>query len=475
MFKILIHSTKGTGSFVVNRLQKEGHDVTLFISNEQELECCDGMVNKIYDLDEIDEDTDVIFFDDVDCGEDADALKKKGFLVIGASKFNDKIENDRKYGFEIMKKMGIQIPPTYDFDDLDEGIEFIKDNPDRYVIKVDDAEAKYTSHVGKDAEDMINVMTHMRDKSLVEGGFILQKFVDGYEISTEGWFNGKEFIPGLFIHDIEQKKFLAGDLGPTTGCEGSILFGGKHLDEELVANLVKMTPILKKYSYKGAIDLNVIKDKKGNIWALEFCGRVGYICLENWLELFDGDFGELLYDVASGGGLDYELSDDICIGVNISVPPYPVEFEKHLEEEVLKEVKDVLGKRCYGIEVSGFEDFEDSCYFSWIMRDEEDNKIKLVTKDGYIGAVCARSSSIDKCQTIIYDRLDKINLPSKQYRIDIGDRAKEWFKEKGRIIDDKKLSEESIAPLSIRQKMEMQHVEIENTIPNRYRRFSRGF
>ena len=443
VLKILVYSVEGNGVFVTNRLQKEGHDVTLFINKKEVIEYMEGLVKKIDNIEDIDPDTDVVFVDDVGCGKEIDKLIKEGFLVIGGSSFNDKIEEDRQYGIKLMKSVGIQIPPTWDFEKLDDGIKFIQENPDRYVIKVDDSEAKYTSHIGKDAEDMISVITHMRDEGLVKSGFVLQKFVEGYEMSTEGHFNSNEFIPGLFIHTVEHKKFLTGDLGPTIGCAGSVAFGGKNLNKKLTDNLSKMTPILKKYKYKGAIDLNVIIDKEDSLWALEFCGRVGYTGLENFLDIFDGDYGCMLRDVAAGEGLDYKLSDDIGIGVVLTVPPFPVELEDHLSEDIKDEVMDVLGKRCYNIEVSGFEEFEDSCYFSAIKIDEDD-KIRLTAKDGYIGAICARASSVDKCQTIVYDRLDKINLPSKQYRIDIGDRAKEWFKEKGRIIDDKKLSEDTL-------------------------------
>src|SRR5581483_10364453 len=50
---------------------------------------------------------------------------------------------------------------------------------------------------------------------------IVQRRVKGIEVSTEGWWNGKAWIN--FNHTFEEKRFMAGDLGPNTGCMGNVV------------------------------------------------------------------------------------------------------------------------------------------------------------------------------------------------------------------------------------------------------------
>ena len=78
---------------------------------------------------------DVVVFDDIGFGAEADSLRAKGKLVVGGSKYTDKLEEDREFGQNEMKRVGMLILPHWDFADFDSAIEFIKKNPGGYVFK----------------------------------------------------------------------------------------------------------------------------------------------------------------------------------------------------------------------------------------------------------------------------------------------------------------------------------------------------
>src|SRR5437773_1873454 len=69
---------------------------------------------------------DVIVFDDVEFGQQAERLRKKGKLVVGGADYTDRLEMDREFGQMEMKKCGINILPQWQFSNYDEAIDFIK-------------------------------------------------------------------------------------------------------------------------------------------------------------------------------------------------------------------------------------------------------------------------------------------------------------------------------------------------------------
>ncbi len=117
------------------QLTKEGHEVKMYIKAEGDKEVFDGFVPKVDKWEPYVDWADVIVFDDVGFGEDAEKLRKAGKRVVGGSVYTDKLEEDREFGQEEMKRVGMTILPHWDFDNYDTALKFIKENPGRYVYK----------------------------------------------------------------------------------------------------------------------------------------------------------------------------------------------------------------------------------------------------------------------------------------------------------------------------------------------------
>ena len=115
---------------------KEGHNVKYYIENPEEKEIADGFVPKTDNWENEVDWADVIVFDDVlGHGTKAKKLRDQGKSVIGGTPYTDKLEDDRAFGQEELKKIGVPIIPYRIFTSFDEAIKFVSDNPRKYVIK----------------------------------------------------------------------------------------------------------------------------------------------------------------------------------------------------------------------------------------------------------------------------------------------------------------------------------------------------
>lgn len=78
---------------------------------------------------------DVIVFDDTGFGEIADKLRAQGRFVVSGSVYTDRLEEDREFGQQEMKRLGLLVLTQWDFVNFDDCINFIKQNPARYIWK----------------------------------------------------------------------------------------------------------------------------------------------------------------------------------------------------------------------------------------------------------------------------------------------------------------------------------------------------
>ena len=127
--KFLFVSLDGLIGDIAWQVVKEGHEVKYCIAHSEEKEVADGFVPKIDSWENEVDLADIIIFDDVlGEGTKAQEFRKKGKLVIGGSPYTDRLEDDRAFGQEELKKAGISIIPYRDFSSFDDAIQFVKEN-----------------------------------------------------------------------------------------------------------------------------------------------------------------------------------------------------------------------------------------------------------------------------------------------------------------------------------------------------------
>lgn len=230
------------------RIVLEGHEVKYYVKNPEDKEVGAGFVPMVDDWKKEVDWADIIVFDDVlGQGTIAEKLRKQGKLVVGGTPYTDKLEDDRDFGQDELKSHGIPILMSKTFTNFDEAIQFVKDNPGKYVLKPcgEAANLKGLLFIGEedDGRDVIQVLTdYSKAWAKKIPAFQLQKRIYGVEIAVGAFFNGKQFIYPINVN-FEHKKLFPGNLGPSTGEMGcyddktEVLTGrGWHLFQDLTTD-----------------------------------------------------------------------------------------------------------------------------------------------------------------------------------------------------------------------------------------------
>jgi len=360
----------------------------------------------------IDKDT-VVIYDQVRRGEEADRLKDAGFAVIGAGKFNDRLELDRKFAMEWTQQHGIGIPESWSFTDYNEATEFIREYPGRLVFKPSGNLPPEVTYVSQD-EGNADLLYHLqRLEHLSKGAeFILQKVIDGIEISTEGWYYRGELIPPP-NGTMEEKKLMTGGLGAAVGCAGNVVwlwnYPGSYMYDH---TLKKLEPELVKESYTGCLDINTIYVPEENkLYALEYCPRFGYAGIENLCSLIQ----------ASGSHMS-EVFWLWGMGKLESIPAVP--FMSTVIIVTIPRSKDGSVPRHEYI--GGSIDYS-KFYWGDVQLDRESGNLVSAGVDGIIATLVETAPTIDEALAKAYANLDGLILSNKQYRTDIGCRYKQQF------------------------------------------------
>ena len=411
--KFLFVSYEALISDIAWKVLEEGHQVKYYIEEDTDKDVADGFVPKVDNWEKEVEWADIIVFDDVlGMGTKAEKLRKEGKLVIGGTTYTDHLEDDRAFGQEELKKAGIPIIPYKDFTSFDEGLAFVKANPDRYVIKPSGQaqNIKGLLFIGEDEQglDVIQVLEDYKKAWAKKIPlFQLQKRINGVEVAVGAFFNGKQFIYPININ-FEHKKLFPGNLGPSTGEMGTAMFWSAP-NKIFNSTLKKMEPKLAEEGYVGYIDINCIVNGNG-IYPLEWTSRFGYPTISIQQEGLISPIGELFYELAKGTNYKLRVKSGFQIGVRIVVPPFPFKdketFEVKSKDSVLHFKKGREGVHIEDVKIVNGE---------WVITGEA----------GVILIVCGTGQTMKQAQTQVYSRIKNIIIPHMYYRDDIGERWRE--------------------------------------------------
>ena len=416
--KFLFVSDESLSGDLAWQIKKEGHEVKIYIKSEQDKDVYDGFVAKVDDWKKHLDWCDVLVFDDVCFGKEADELRKAGKLVIGGSAYTDKLEEDREFGQSEMKRLGMLTLPHWDFTDHQTAIDFIEQNPGRYVYKPSGhtpSGYKGILFLGKD-EDGIDLHEMLRsNKNVLEKKikqFQLQKFASGVEIAVGAFFNGDDFIYPININ-FEHKKLFPGDIGPYTGEMGTLMYwSGPNMIFK--TTLEKMRDNLKESGYVGYVDINCIANARG-IYPLEFTCRFGYPHISIAMEGVTSGWGEFFYSLARGEKYELKTKKGFQIGVIVAVPPFP--FDDEAEMNIYKDLSIIFKKpNIEGVHLGDVKLVDES----W----------RIAGESGYALVVTGSGTTVNDARRHVYTRLENILLQNMFYRTDIG---LGWYEDSDRL------------------------------------------
>jgi len=416
--KFLFVSFESLSGDLAWQIKKEGHQVKVFIGAEGDQDVYDGFLDKTSNWEKDVDWADIIIFDDIGFGEHADKLRKNGKLVVGGSKYTDKIEEDREFAQNEMKRVGMLVLPHEDFSNFDDAIDFIKKNPGRYVFKPSGntpSDQKGILFLGQDddGKDLIEILEQNKKlwaKKIRK--FQLQKMAVGVEVAVGAFFNGEDFIYPINVN-FEHKKLYPGDIGPYTGEMGTLMFWGPT-NEIFNSTLIKIKDDLAKSGYVGYIDINCIANAKG-IYPLEFTSRFGYPTISIQIEGVNSGWGDFFYSIAKKEKFELKTKKGFQIGVIIAIPPFP--FDDKKEAFIYKDLSILFRKPSLdGVHLGDVKLVNDV----WSIAGES----------GYALVITGSGSTVEEASKQVYSRVKNIMLQNMYYRTDIGFR---WNSDSDRL------------------------------------------
>ena len=398
---------------------KEGHDVKYFIEEETERSIADGFVPKVGDWESHVDWADVIVFDDVlGQGAKAERLRAAGKHVVGGTEYSDRLEDDRTFGQQELKRHGVSIIPFEEFTDFDSAIDHVNKNPGPYVIKPsgEAQNIKRLLFVGQedDGKDIIHVLESYKhvyaDTVKI---FQLQRRVRGVEVAVGAFFNGSDFMTPINVN-FEHKPLFPGNIGPATGEMGTCMYWSEP-NRIFAATLAKLRDRLAEEGYVGYIDVNCIVNGQG-IYPLEFTARFGYPTIVIQSEGLSIPVADFLQGMADGSLRTFKTKRGFQIGLRVVVPPFPYDDPRTFEANSKDRVIIFRKPNHDGIHIEDVRLVNGE----WL----------ITGGSGVVLVVTGMGISVKQAQAQAYQRVKNILIPNMYYRTDIGDR---WFEDHDKL------------------------------------------
>ncbi len=295
--KFLFVTEESLSADLAWQLKKEGHEVKMYCHGQGEKDVGLGFFEKVDEWESLKDWADVFVFDDIGFGNKADQLRAEGRFVVGGTPYTDKLELDREFGQSELNSVGVDVLPSWNFTSFDDAVDFVRKNPDRYVLKPSGKaqSEKELLFIGQepDGKDVLQVLEHYKanwSKKIKE--FQMQKFAEGVEIAVGAFFNGKEFVMPVCVN-FEHKRLFPGELGPSTGEMGTATFYTKD-SPVFERTLEKAKEKLAASKYVGYVDINCIANSKG-IWPLEWTcydESTEILTKAGWKKYFEVEMGD---------------------------------------------------------------------------------------------------------------------------------------------------------------------------------------
>lgn len=411
---ILLMSLCGEALTLVPSLRDEGHDAIMFVKDKAADAVGDGLVWKTSDPDALAEQADLIVFCENGMGAVADRYRSKGYPVWNGGTFAEKLEYDRLYGMEVFREFGVPIPDTFEVSAVEEvksvlHSEFSKS--EKVVIKLSgsDGAGSAFSYCAKNREDLLSQVAHWETDGMlpVKWKGIIQKFVEGIEVSVEAWWNGEEWSNHNIT--IEEKKCWTGNLGPSVGCAFNTIFQIQPSSRLFKMVLDPISSFLQKNGYVGQIDTNSIVSAEGVPHALEFTPRCGYDATPTLVWGEEGGYGDLVAAALGGDNHGKRVDSGLPFhaGVRVHVSPYPFECKS---EKLCHEAYSTAEGVPIEIPESVAQDF----YL--FDAKSESGRVVCAGTNGIIGIAMGSGASPREAGQAAYRVAEKIGVPNRAFR-----------------------------------------------------------
>jgi len=347
-----------------------------------------------------------------------DRFRDLGYKVFGPTVKSAELEINRKAGMDVMKSVGIDTPPYFMFDSLEDAEKFARKAQDGYAFKTLGDEAdKSLSYVASDPAQLAGWIRQKIDRGMVlKGPCMLQEKIDMLcDFGAAGWMGPEGFLPDKMEISFEHKKLMNGEIGCNTGEQGTliqIVESDRLIDE----CLLPLEPVLRALGHCGDFSIGVGIDTKGKAWPFEFTARMGWPDFHIRMATTKGDPAQWMRDWLDGKDT-LKVTRDPAIGVVMAHGMYPhgkspPETVENIPiyglDEVWNDVHPVAVMLGNGPQMKGGKVVDGPVF---------------KTSGEYVLVATGTGKTVTKAKENVYKTIDKIKFSDAAYRTDISDKV----------------------------------------------------
>ncbi|MCU0442764.1 MAG: phosphoribosylamine--glycine ligase [Bacteroidia bacterium] len=336
-----------------------------------------------------------------------DHLKRIPF--IGPDEQGAQLEGSKDFSKNFMQRY--QIPTaayrTFTFENIHEGIDYVKTHSLPVVLKADGLAAGkgvLICQTNDEAVAELEAMIKNQKFGAASSKVVVEAFLNGIELSVFVLTDGKHYkiLPAAK----DYKRIGEGDTGLNTGGMGAVSpvpFADDVFMKKVEERIVKPTIsglVQEGINYVGFVFIGLM-NVNGDPWVIEYNCRMGDPETEVVLPRIESDFVDLMLAAGTGNlnQFDLQISNQTATTVMLVSEGYPGDYAK-------------------GYAITGFEHVHDSIVFHAGTKTTDDQQ--TVTNGGRVLAITSMGGSIKEAVAKSFANAERIQYQGKYYRRDIG-------------------------------------------------------
>lgn len=348
------------------------------------------------------------------CAGLADAFRREGLAIFGPSRAAARLEEDKAFARDFMKRRRIPCPEFSVFTELSEARGYIEALPDApVVVKASGLAAGKGALVCDDRGRALEALQRMMGERIFGSAgdkVVIEEFMEGEEASILAVCDGENAV--YLASSQDHKRALDGDQGLNTGGMGA--YSPAPIVSPEVQQIVDrdiVRPTLAGLAeagapYRGCLYVGLMIDK-GRPRVVEYNCRFGDPETQAVLPLLESDLFELLYAGSSGllDGARVRVADGAACCVVMASGGYPGAYEKGREIRGLESAAALEG------------------VYVFHAGTRRDDSSRVLTSGGRVLGVTGTGETIRSAIEAAYRGVERIDFQDRHYRRDIGYRA----------------------------------------------------
>ncbi len=332
----------------------------------------------------------------------------KNVKIFGPNKLGAQLEGSKTFSKSFMKRHNIPSAKfkSFNLNEVDEGIKFLKSSSPPFVLKADGLAAGKGVIISKDLESAENSFQNMlinKQFGKASKKVLIEEFLSGIEISCFIISDGENYISLPEAKDY--KRIGENDTGLNTGGMGAVSpvnFYDEEFEKKVENRIIKRTiEGLKKDNipFKGFLFIGLM-NVNGDPFVIEYNVRMGDPETQVVIPRIKNDFLKVLLS---------------CIDMDLKNTK--INIDRKTTSTVILSSKGYPEKYKKGFKISGLKEIKNSIIFHAGTTEEEEN---ILSNGGRVIACTGIGKNISESLQVSYELARKIDWEGKYYRKDIG-------------------------------------------------------